>query len=311
MKVLILGFSSIAQRKVIPALEKLKLVSEIEIASKSKKVTLRGKLTKKYTSYKEAINHSNAEIVYISLPNALHYKYSEMCLLNSKHVIVDKPSILNRDELEKLMLIVQEKKLTINESTVYFYHKAVKKFININSKEKGILIATFTVPAFDKDNFRNSISLGGGALNDMAVYASSVGRNFWGSNSKSVTLSVEKKHKLDISFSVLANYGQGRDMIGYFGFDKNYSNNLTFIGNSKTASLERVFSAPDDFNSKIIINKSNNNKENIIDIGSDDSFYNFLDNVLKNIKLGKLKLLNNEFYKSNLETLKILKVRNR
>jgi predicted dehydrogenase len=304
MKVLILGFSSIAQRKVIPALEKLKLVSEIEIASKSKKVTLRGKLTKKYTSYKEAIIHSNAEIVYISLPNSLHYKYSEMCLLNSKNVIVDKPSILNRDELEKLMLIVKEKKLTINESAVYFYHKAVKKFININKKEKGILIAT-------KDNFRNSISLGGGALNDMAVYASSVGRHFWGSNSKSLTVSVEKKHRLDISFSVLANYGQGRDMIGYFGFEKNYSNNLTFIGNSKKASLERVFSAPDEFNSKIIINKSNNRNQNIIDIGSDDSFYNFLNNVLKNIKLGQLKLLNNEFYKSNLETLKVMEFKNK
>ena len=306
MKVLILGFSDIAQRKVIPALEKLKLVSEIEIASKSTKITLQGKIKKSYKSYKEAIKNSNAEIAYVSLPNSFHFEYSEMSLLHRKHVIVDKPSVINKKELDKLCSISEKYNLTINESNVYSHHKAWKKFVSVNKsqKDKGLLIATFTFPGFKGNNFRNSISLGGGVINDLGSYASSVGQNFWGQKSEVMSISINKKRNLPISFSIMANYGAGKEMIGYFSFERNYSNKVTFIGEEQTVSFDRIFSAPADFNTEIIVNKNNSIKK--INVGYDDSFYNFLYGVVKNLKVGKYKSLNKEFYNNNLESLKVL-----
>lgn len=310
MKVLILGFSDIAQRKVIPAFEKIDMVSEIEIASKSKKVKLKGKVKNYYSSYEKAIKNSDAEIVYISLPNIYHYKYSELCLVNSMHVIVDKPSVLNKNELKKIKQLASKKNRCISESTPYLYHKALEKFKTINKNQKGVLIATFTVPAFEKSNFRNSLRLGGGAVNDMGVYAASMGRYFWNANSESLSVNINRKLKLDTTFSIIANYGQGRDMIGYFGFEKNYSNQVSFIGETKTTTLERVFSAPKDFSTQIIVIKSNNEKK-IINIGEDDSFQNYLTNLVKKIKQGNIKLVNKEFYESNLESLKIMEFKNK
>jgi len=311
MKVLILGFSSIAQRKVIPSLQNIKTVSNIEIASKSKKVPLARKISKSYNSYEKAINNSDAEIVYISLPNNYHYKYSELCLANSKHVIVDKPSVLNKSELKKIKLLASKKNRCISESTPYLYHKALEKFKTINKNQKGVLITTFTVPAFDKSNFRNSLRLGGGAVNDMGVYAASMGRYFWDTDSESLSVNINTKRKLDITFSITANYGQGRDMIGYFGFEKNYSNQVSFIGETKTTTLERVFSAPKDLCTQIIVNKNINNEKKIINIGEDDSFQNYLTTLFKKIKQRNIDLINKEFYESNLETLKIMEFKNK
>jgi len=309
MKVLILGFSDIAQRKVIPAIEKIDIISEIEIASKSKKIKSKGKIKKYYSSYKEAIIKSDAEVVYISLPNSLHFKYGEICLHNNKHVIIDKPSVLTKKELNRLFNLSNQKNLSISESTVYSHHKALNKFVSMNQKERGTLIATFTVPRLGVDNFRNSVSLGGGAINDMGVYAASIGSIFWNTYSKSLNLSNFKRRNLSIGFSIIANYGKGKDMIGYFGFEKNYSNKVTFIGSSQTITLDRVFSAPPSFDSHIIINK--NNKIKKINVGFDDSFYNYLLDLMEKITTGKLKLLNNNFYKSNLESLKILEAGNK
>ncbi len=311
MKVLILGFSDIAQRKVIPALEKLKLVSEVEIASKSKKITLQGKIKKSYKSYKEAIKNSNAEIAYVSLPNSFHFKYSEMSLLHRKHVIVDKPSVINKKELDKLCSITEKYNLTINESNVYSHHKAWKKFVSLNKsqKDKGILIATFTFPEFKGNVWEKSISLGGGVVNDLGSYASSVGQNFWGQKSETISISINKRRNLPISFSIMANYGPGKEMIGYFSFERDYSNKVTFIGEQQTVSFDRIFSAPANFNTEIIVNKNNSIKK--INVGYDDSFYNFLYGVLKNLKSGKYKSMNKKFYDNNLESLKILEYKSK
>ena len=44
----------------------------------------------------QAINKSNAEVVYISLVNSKHYKYALKALNKNKNVIIDKP-ILFKD----------------------------------------------------------------------------------------------------------------------------------------------------------------------------------------------------------------------
>ena len=73
MKILILGYSDIAQRKVIPAIQKLSSVKEFEVASLSKKIPKLEKLSFTFSDYDYAVKNSNADLVYISLPNHLHY----------------------------------------------------------------------------------------------------------------------------------------------------------------------------------------------------------------------------------------------
>lgn len=311
MKLLIIGYSDISQRKILPALCKIDNVTEIEIASQSKFVPLNGKVTHFYTSYLEALEQSTAEVVYISLPNSLHFEYAVNALNCHKHVIIDKPSILNNEQLEVLISIANNNNLSVSDATVYFYHKLFDRFKNFSSDKKGVLISTFTVPSFKNNNFRNSMILGGGAVNDMAAYASSIGMKFWDTNSKFIKMSIEKIDGFENSFSILANYGEGKDMIGYFGFNRSYSNNVTFINQNHTAVVERIFSAPENYKTEINILDKGNNLYEVVDVGMDDSFYNFFLFLLEKLDKNNYKLLNSNFYNSNLEALKILEFKNR
>ena len=74
MKILILGNSKIFQRKVYPALNKIKKL-ELELASK-RLIKNNIKLDKTYNSYKIALKQTTAKIVYISLVNSQHYYWS-------------------------------------------------------------------------------------------------------------------------------------------------------------------------------------------------------------------------------------------
>ena len=166
MKILILGYSDIAQRKVIPAIQKLSSVKEFEVASLSRNIPKLEKLSFTYSDYNYAVKNSNADIVYISLPNHLHYKYSKYSLNNNKNVISEKPAIFTHKELNSLFHLSNEKSLAIGISCVFEYHKGWRRFKEISQKNsnEGVLIAEFTIPELSSTNIRMSKSLKGGAL---------------------------------------------------------------------------------------------------------------------------------------------------
>ena len=170
MKILVLGNSSIFNRKVLPALIKLKNVS-IEVASK-RKIKKNTAYVKTYNSYQDAIQKTKAKIVYISLINSKHYFWAKKCLEQRKHVIVDKPITINSRELFNLILLAKKHKLFISEAIVFHYHKQFKGLINKIDFKKFISISTsFHIPKLEKSNFRNNSKLGGGCYHDMSPYA--------------------------------------------------------------------------------------------------------------------------------------------
>ena len=124
MKILILGYSSIAKRRIIPALETLPQIKTIEISSESRlsQIPELTKVNKTYDSYKKAIEKSKANIVYISTVNSLHEQLARMVLLSGRHVIVDKPAFLNLASTEKIIELAKTKGLGVAETTVFTYH---------------------------------------------------------------------------------------------------------------------------------------------------------------------------------------------
>ena len=77
MKVLILGNSDIVQRKIVPTIIKTDSISSYDISTTSNKKLNKNKLESTYKDYSLSILDSNADTVYVSLPNNLHYKFSK------------------------------------------------------------------------------------------------------------------------------------------------------------------------------------------------------------------------------------------
>jgi predicted dehydrogenase len=84
MKILILGYSDLARRKIIPAIKKIKSI-HIDIASKSSKKENIGQ-ENWYRDYNKALKESDAEIVYISLANSLHFNFALKAIFLGKNV---------------------------------------------------------------------------------------------------------------------------------------------------------------------------------------------------------------------------------
>ena len=279
--ILILGYSNIAQKRVMPALEDIKSIKKIEIASLSKKVDIKGKIVKIYNDYTDALKNFNGNLVYISLSNHLHDKYVKKVLSMGLNCIVDKPSILNDSTIDFIKEAVSKNNLIIAESVVFQNHPAWNSSVSALGGSQNIsnVQGNFTIPELPSDNFRMNTIYGGGAHTDMSAYALGIGRWLWNSDPLSINISnLVTKNDFIKSFSVLVNYEENKTVSGSFGFGLDYQNTIIMKSKEDYCSYDRVFSPPADLEISLvgIINNNNFTKK----IRPADTFKIFLNEVI-------------------------------
>lgn len=263
MKILILGYSAFAQKTVIPALLKHQKFELAGVASRSgsgERVTFR--------DYREAIKKSGCEVVYISLHNSLHKKWILESLKAGKHVMVDKPGVLNGKEASECVRQAGKKYL-IYESLPYLFHRK-HKILKNEAGNLSFINVCFGFPRLPKDNFRNFKNLGGGVGNDLGPYLVATGEYYYGGFPKRVCSAggFEKK-------AVILDYGNGKILSGVIGFGLDYQNKLELWGEGCYHKLERAFSFPK--------------------VSSGRAFKNMLDDFYKVYQTGKYKKCNEAF----------------
>jgi dTDP-3,4-didehydro-2,6-dideoxy-alpha-D-glucose 3-reductase len=288
MEILVLGCSDVFLRRVLPALHSCTKVRRINIASKTKPQNIidnkySEKLGMWFNDYSIAIDSLCSEIVYISLPNHLHFTWAKKSLEAGLHVVTEKPATLNLSDTSLLVNIARKKNLCFAESTVWPFHpnvKIVKSELTSFKNEALKVNATFTVPAFKSNNYRNFSEFGGGAFNDFSAYAVSVGRVLFDEKPSSISgelISFDKANQVDSGFSVQMKYSHDKIFNGFFGVGLEYKNTLEIIGDNFLFELNRVFSPPADMDVNIKSNKySTYFNENF----KGDAYASFFDSVL-------------------------------
>ncbi len=297
MKILILGYSSIFKKRILNFLIKKNI--KFCIASKSS-VQKEKKAFDWYRNYNEALNHSNANLVYISLPNSLHYYWAKKALNKNYHVIVDKPICNNYSEAKNLIKIAKRKKKLLAEATFFNYHKQFDQALKSLNGTKNIkLINTnFIIPMPKKNSFRMSKKLSGGCLMDMSPYAAATARLLGLGKLIKMHTSINKnKQGLITSFKVLCKF-QKNYYFGYFCFGGEYKNNMILFSKNKHIELNNIFSPPSNKNLKILTKQ--NNSLYVSKIRKSDVFENFF----KQVKYYYNKKKFNFYYKTILEDAK-------
>jgi len=290
MRLLILGFSSIAERRVIPAAAVVTGISEISIASKSRNPPATWpKQGRFFAGYDTALRESGADVVYLSLPNAMHEQWAMAALAMDKHVVVDKPAMIAPDAARRAVAEAQRRKLLLAEATVFSYHPqflALSDFI----AEQGPLTqadAQFIIPPLPIANFRNHAELGGGCLLDMGPYAAATMRLLGGGPPSQVAALAGGHHPetgVDMGFSVLARLNNGAAFSGHFSFEGEYQNRLLIVGRSGSVITERIFSPPADH--RMESRRRIRNTENVVTSVAADTFVHFLDAVTAAVARG-------------------------
>lgn len=71
-------------------------------------------LKEAYDSLDDFFN-SQIDIVYIGIPNSLHYEYAKKCLEKGKHVLLEKPLVLKYEQYEELLALASLNEVMILE----------------------------------------------------------------------------------------------------------------------------------------------------------------------------------------------------
>ena len=306
MNILILGYSSLCKRKIIPVLKKKFSKIKFSICSKSQKQKAIG-ASEWYRNYKDALENAKADLVYISLPNSLHYYWAKKFLQNNYHVIVDKPATLNFKQAKDLVKYARKRKKLLSEAIVFNYHHQIEKsFKEINSlKNLNHVDARFIIPKLAKKNFRNFKKYGGGCTLDLGPYAAAAFRIFINENYQKITFHKsfkENKKGLNVSFKIYIIVGK-KSFFGYFGHNGEYENSLTLFTKRKKITINRVFSPPNDINLTFQVNESNIRREKKLQ--KDDAFLNYFKQVIFLLKTKKFEnsyqiLLKDSFFREKL-----------
>jgi len=136
-----------------------------------------------YHSYEEMYQDASVDVIYITTPHNTHYEFIRESLLHDKHVLAEKSITLNSRELNALKTLAEEKGLVLAEAMTIWHMPLYKKLWQIvKSGQIGrpqIITMNFgSFKDYDMTNRFFNMSLAGGAMLDIGVYALSIVRSF-------------------------------------------------------------------------------------------------------------------------------------
>ena len=174
----VLGVAKIAIDQVIPAIQQSKFCDLVAIASrngeKATKAARQFNIAKSYDSYQALLDDNDIDVVYIPLPNHLHFPWIEKCLMAGKHVLCEKPLALNVKEVKRLIKLRDKTQLKVSEAFMVKSHPQwVKVKSLIDAGEIGTLKSVngfFSYNLTDMTNVRYVADWGGGGLYDVGCY---------------------------------------------------------------------------------------------------------------------------------------------
>ena len=303
VSILFLGYSNLVKGRILPILSKAGF-SEVSIAKYEGQpwdndFQRCGLPVICYDNYEEGLANFKGNLVYISTVNSRHVEYAKKSLEAGFNTIVDKPATMAYQEAIDLVELAKSKELFLGESTVYLMHPQLQCIKDIYAKNEDapkLLTVHFTMPPFKPENFRYQKLLGGGAIMDTAPYAVSIGRYFFSSKPEKVECVVSERDQngLDIEYSLLMSYPDGKTMIGHFGFNTEYINQIHLMGNRTNVLCNRIFTIPDNMENDLVVNHLN--ERTMVKTPSGNNFELYLKDALtvlpsKNYELAYQALL--------------------
>ena len=245
------------------------------ILSKSEFFQVKGVLRKKNNNFKNIKNfkerdffNQNFDFIYIACPNKFHEKYIIRSLMARSHVICEKPFILRKKNINRILKLSKDNKKLIFEAFMYIYHPVfnyVKKLVK--SKKYGkvrYLISNFRYPSLERNNNRYKKNEGNGFFYDAASYLISLENYlFKNKNSKILkTFSQKIKNNVDLRGNIYISSYEGNRFY-FWGEGQNYSNNLEIFFDKASIYVDKFFSKNDREEIKVKI-YGKNIKEKII-----------------------------------------------
>ena len=167
-------------------LEAAELIPEMEIGAlfarkeeKRKELCEKYHIPAAYDSYEKLLADESLDVLYLPLPNSLHYSFAEQALEAGKHVILEKPFTVTYAEAKELAELAERKGLVLFEAVTNQYNPNYEKVRELLPGLGDIKIVQLNYSQYSSryDAFKQGIvapvfdpEKAGGALLDLNVY---------------------------------------------------------------------------------------------------------------------------------------------
>lgn len=315
IRVGILGTSSFARQWMIPAFRQLSTLYDlIGVGSRNfkKSVTFSQELNLELAGdYLDIVSSSKIDLVYIPLPNSLHFEWIEASLKSGKHVLVEKSMTCSYEETKYLNELASERGLVLVENFHFRFHPQLKEIKSIiNSGVIGeirVIKSYFGFPPFpNKTNIRYQQKLGGGALLDAGAYPLKLSQLLLGLGLRceATSLTYSEKFGVDIhGGGMLKQIGGNKYSFISFGFHNAYQCSLEIWGSNGFLNTNRIYTAKPDF--EVEINLQIGNSLKVINVPTSSSYLSILKYIFNLIQENDVSTKSIE-YQQNINQAKLL-----
>ena len=220
----ILGAARVNQR-LLPAIENNQHSNILMLASRRngaaedcvKQYAKNPDEIKTTTHFDDVINHPDINVIYIPLANEEHTEVALKAIAQKKHVLIEKPMALTKQEVESITQAAKNNNVIVMEGFMYVFHPQFDFILDfINSGKLGKIQyahSMFSFPIQPARYYRINRSMkdGGGALWDIGPYAIHTLRLVMGGHIKQLNASAKlNSHQADMSTSGILEFTDQR-----------------------------------------------------------------------------------------------------
>jgi predicted dehydrogenase len=262
----VVSTADIGMKKVNPAIMKSPHSEIVALASRDKgkaEAALRQlgiANGRAYGSYEELIADPSIDAIYNPLPNHLHVPVTLAAAKAGKHVLCEKPIAMDAAEAEQLRQAPKD--VIIAEAFMVRHHPQWQRARDIvRSGELGpvkLVRGVFLYFNDDPTNVRNIADIGGGGIMDIGCYCVIAGRYLFEAEPARVVALVDRdpKFRTDRLASVIADFGDGRQLSFVCGTQSSGRQSVEAIGPKGSLEIVMPFNAPPNEKTALVAGNS-------------------------------------------------------
>ena len=288
----IIGCSRIAKCSVIPAIIESEFAKLEIIGSRSTdkaKEFAKEFDCEKFGTYEDVISDDSVDAIYISTPINTHSKWSKKATMSGKHVYVEKSSTYDFKTAIDMVESAKQNNVRLMEGFMFRFHPQHQKVKELIKEGKIGEIKSFNgvfgFPAFPEGDIRYD----SGFLSDSGCYPICASRIIFDEEPLGVFCKQKKiprknnpESLIDVGGTAILFYENDKTATITYSNGSYYQAKYEVWGTDGTISLDRAYSVPHDFTTKVILqyNTENNwdgRKIKIFEIEPKNHFLEMLD----------------------------------
>ena len=218
-----------------------------------------------YGSYEALLADPEVDVVYLSLPNALHAAWAIRAAEAGKHILCEKPLALTATEVDHMAAAAQRHGVLLQEAVMMRYHQQTielqQRVASGAIGEVRLIRGLFTFTLDRPGDIRLNPALGGGSIWDLGSYPVSFMRAMLGAEPVEVQgWQTSGEGGVDLSFAGQLRFASGAQTQFFSSFQAVPQANAELIGSTGTIHLDLPYVNQVGVTSKVRISRLQSNR---------------------------------------------------